>query len=208
MTWLILAAGMARRFGAAKLLAPVKLNTPAEGKAREVPLIEATIASFCATAWPVAIVIREDDIALQRALFGLDVQVLSVTSNGIGDSIAAGLQTLLSHSEAPIETVGIALADMPLLSSDLLSQLIEYAGPGAVVRPVHKASGKAGHPVVFGNSFFPQLMQCSGDSGAQAVVASAGSRLRLLPTSCEGCIVDVDTPADLQRAQGLLNLQR
>ncbi|WP_344803706.1 nucleotidyltransferase family protein [Allohahella marinimesophila] len=202
----MLAAGSARRFGAAKLLAPLAFRDTSEEGAKEITLIEVAIASLKGTPWPIFVAVREDDDALRALLAEQNVQVLPVSTRGMGDTIAAGLRALLTVSQGCPEAVGIALADMPLLTPCLHRELILHADGDGIVRPVHTPSGRVGHPVIFGRRYFAQLERCSGDSGAQSIVASVATSIHLVPTISEGCLVDIDTPTDLQRAQQLFTV--
>ena len=203
MNWLLMAAGSSRRFGSAKLLATLDTK-PVGTVPGHVTLIEAAVRNLRETDWPVRVVVREHDVELRRVLDDLQVETLPVTSSGLGDSIAAAVRVQRRQAAVTVEALGIALADMPFVPPDLLRQLIARVDHEHIVRPVHQPSGKPGHPVIFGRDFFARLEQCSGDRGAQGVVAAAGPALRLVPTSSEGCLIDVDTPVDLQRAQGML----
>ena len=202
----MLAAGSARRFGSPKLLAPLVADD--RGGAPST-VIASTLASLVSTGWPVNVVVREDDVVLQSLLVRLDVRLLPVTTlpittQGLGDSIAAGLRALMLASPAPVAYVGIALADMPLLSPALLRTLVEHAGHERIVRPFHTRHERPGHPVIFGSRFFPQLLQCSGDTGAQSVIASNIAAAQLVPTTDDGCLIDIDTPEDLDKARKLV----
>ena len=53
-----------------------------------------------------------------------------------------------------------------------------------------------GHPVLFDRSLFDELRKAPLDQGARAVVHAHADRIVNVPVEDEGCLVDVDTPAD------------
>ena len=68
---------------------------------------------------------------------------------------------------------------------------------GGVVRP--QIQGQWGHPVGFSAAWKDQLLQLTGDSGAQSVVRSAQAQNQLQPVVLQdwGALADTDTLADL-----------
>ena len=63
-----------------------------------------------------------------------------------------------------------------------------------VVRPA--VGVRHGHPVLFDRSLFDELRTAPLDQGARAVVHALADRIVNVPVEDEGCLVDVDTPAD------------
>jgi molybdenum cofactor cytidylyltransferase len=63
-----------------------------------------------------------------------------------------------------------------------------------VVRPV--VGPRHGHPVLFDRSVFDELRRAPLEEGAKAVVHAYAARVLDVPVADEGCLVDVDTPAD------------
>jgi molybdenum cofactor cytidylyltransferase len=113
-------------------------------------------------------------------------------SLGMASSIRAGLSAL----DPEVDAVLLMLADMPDLVSDDLSRLIAAFDPqeGREIIRATTASGKPGHPVLFGRRFFEALMRLKGDVGAKAVVAEATDFVVDVALPGERAITDLDTP--------------
>ena len=119
------------------------------------------------------------------------------TRPGMGDSIAAGVRA----------TVGapgwlVLPGDLPLVQPQTLRRLAEAPwGEGqGVMLPL--CQGQRGHPVRFARECGPALMALSGPQGAAAVLRGRG--LCEWPVDDLGCITDIDTVADLARAEAML----
>lgn len=118
-------------------------------------------------------------------------------ARGMGHTLACGAR---AAAGAGARRIVVALADMPWIRPGTIRALIAAAGAAeiaadAIVVPVH--DGHRGHPVVFGATHLPGLAACSGDRGAQALLAR--HPVIRLPVDDAGVIRDVDTPADLER---------
>ena len=111
-------------------------------------------------------------------------------------SICAGIRSLEN-----IETDGIILCpvDHPLVSAALVSDLVEqfYSNRKLIVLPTFK--GRRGHPAIFSNALFSELLAAPADKGARAVVwAHAGDVLEV-PTEEEGVILNINNPDMLRK---------
>lgn len=120
---------------------------------------------------------------------------------GMGDSIAAAVR---ATAEAPGWL--ILPADLPLIRPDTLRQVALADPAQAVVVPVYQgereSQGQRGHPVRFMAVCGPQLMQLHGPKGAASVMQTHS--VTEIAVSDIGCVTDIDTVADLRRAEGLL----
>ena len=117
---------------------------------------------------------------------------------GMGDSIAAGVRATPSANSWLILP-----ADLPLIASTTL-RAIAFAPPCAITVPV--VNGQRGHPVRFGAECAQELLILEGNQGAaQFIRAQAATNLvAFIELDDIGCITDIDTLADLQRAEALL----
>ena len=176
---LILAAGAGERFRAAGG-AQHKLQAPfvREGVTRTV--LEHVVATAQASGLPWHVVSAE-----ATALH---------SEQGMGTSIATGVA-------ATPEAGGwlVLPGDLPLIRSDTLQAVAQALREHAVVVPV--VQGQRGHPVGFGQDCRSALLALRGDEGARSVMAR--HRPFSVPLDDLGCILDVDTPELLARAQGL-----
>ena len=110
-------------------------------------------------------------------------------ASGMASSLRRGLDAC-----ATAEAVLIALGDQPGLTPDRVSQVVRAWQPGAsLVLPVH--DGRAGHPVLFGRSLWPELRALEGDVGAREVVKLHISNAIQVPLPP---LTDLDTEEDLR----------
>jgi molybdenum cofactor cytidylyltransferase len=183
---LVLAAGLSRRMGKAKLLLPL------DGQ----PLVRWSVESLTAHVDRVIVVTPPDDAALRQALSGLDVRyvVNPHPEAGQGTSIAAGAAALPADAEAVV----IALGDQPRVPSDLVPALLDtFRREGKpIATPVYR--GTQGTPVVFAASLFDELRAIEGDAGARALVRRDPSRVAVVALDIP-MPPDVDTPEDYAR---------
>jgi molybdenum cofactor cytidylyltransferase len=118
---------------------------------------------------------------------------------GMGDTIAAAVRAKL-HAPAWL----ILPADLPLVLPATLLAVAQAPGEHRVVRPVDR--GRHGHPVRFAHDCAPTLLKLQGDFGASTVVRQ--HTLWTVEVDDPGCVLDVDTVEDLQRAQQILVARR
>ena len=120
---------------------------------------------------------------------------------GMGDSIAAGVRATPSAS-----CWLILPADLPLITSETL-QAMAFAPPCAVAVPV--VNGQRGHPVRFGPECAHELLRFEGNSGAAHMIRAQAAIDSVVFVKLDdiGCITDVDTLDDLQRAEEMLELR-
>jgi molybdenum cofactor cytidylyltransferase len=113
-------------------------------------------------------------------------------------SIQAALRTL------PPGTDGILLCliDHPLISADLVHELIEqfYKSKKLIVLPVYE--GRRGHPVIFSSALYDELLRAPLETGARSVVWAHPDDIHELRTNEEGCVLNLNDPDTMQKALG------
>lgn len=185
---LLLAGGAASRFGSAKLLHPYRDSTLGAASARN--LIEGVGNALA--------IVREGDEAIATMLreAGCDVLVTARSRDGIGASIAAGV-------EASRDASGwiLALADMPRVSPEISRAVAAKIAGGARVAAPMLPSGERGHPVGFSPALLDELLALSGDQGARKVLERYRGVLSTVATADRGVLYDVDRPSDLSPPQ-------
>lgn len=190
---LVLAAGGSRRFGAHKLLVDLAGE----------PVIRRTAGAVCAVGFCETIIVTGPaHDAVRAALGGLPCKVVHAANwaAGMSASIRVGIGALQHKREG----LFLFLGDMPLVPSKLCAELSDLAkSSGFAARPLR--GDVPGHPVAFVSEAAADLMALSGDAGAGSLLRRASARIGYLPTADEGAILDVDTPADLARAERLWN---
>ena len=183
---MLLAAGGASRMGAEH-----KLLLEVDGK----PLLRRSVERLLASGIDELVVVLGARAAeIGATLDGAPVRIVENASwaEGMASSIRAGLQAVAPQADAAL----IALADMPEVDGALVDRLIAAFDPEegrAIVRPL-AASGRPGHPVLFGRRFFEALSALSGDQGAREVLREHAEFLVDLPTDTDAPEVDLDTP--------------
>lgn len=129
-----------------------------------------------------------------------------VSHPGMADSIACGVKAT-QQADGWL----ILPADLPLIQPSTLRQMAHalHAATQAptaceVVVPMYQQ--QRGHPVGFSKHCLQDLLQLTGDRGASSVVAKR-SCLQV-PIDDVGCVMDVDTPALLEKAAQMLQARR
>jgi molybdenum cofactor cytidylyltransferase len=179
----VLAAGLSRRMGAAKLAMDV------EG----VPMLARTLAAVRAAGLPLLVVTGGHEAAV-RAVAG---DVPMVHADGFEAGLAESLKAGLHAAPLDWDALLVVLGDMPFVAADTLRTLALELGRGApAVVPVH--AGERGNPAGFARAVWPALMTLDGDRGARGVL----DRLGVVAVSVEdpGVLRDLDRPEDLKSA--------
>jgi molybdenum cofactor cytidylyltransferase len=116
---------------------------------------------------------------------------------GMGDSIAAAVR---ATSDAPGWM--ILPADLALISSQTLQKIAAAQTDADVLFPVYE--GQRGHPVRFGRACRDALQRLHGPGGASAVATAFPQAT--LDVNDAGCVLDIDTVGDLQKALAYLQV--
>jgi molybdenum cofactor cytidylyltransferase len=184
---ILLAAGLSRRMGRAKLLLPL------DGR----PVVRhAAEGLLAAGVEPLSAVVGPDGEAVAAALADLRVQIVvnPHPEAGQASSLVAGIAALPPGTEAVV----VALGDQPFVPADVIRELI-YAlrGSDKVIAAPRYRDG-LGNPVLFRAAVFPELLALGGDRGARAVVERDEARVALVEVD-RSMPEDVDTPDDYAR---------
>lgn len=194
---IILAAGQASRFRAAAGEAgpATKLVAQLDGKPLVRHVAEAALASRAA---PIIVVTGHAEEAVRAALAGLP---LTFTQNdAYASGLASSLQQGLSCVPQDCEGALVLLGDMPLISPEIIEQLIaafERNPSTKAVAPVR--DGQRGNPVLLSQALFPAVAALSGDVGARALLAAAQGEIVEVAVASRAVTFDVDTPDALSR---------
>lgn len=187
----VMAAGFSTRFGRedkrkATLPGGSTLLRASVVRAREV--------------FPVCRVVLQNDDDPRDFGLPVDTRVIHArgAAGGLGCSLADAFREISTDpSLATIEAAAVFLGDMPSIQRSTLNILLQSAKRSQIVRPC--CEGRAGHPVVFGRQFWPELTKLQGDAGAQAVIRRNESCYCKVAVKDSGISVDIDTPIDLLR---------
>ncbi len=187
---IVLAAGMSRRFGANKLLAPL------HGKPLIRTVVEAALASRLARLF---VVLGHESDRVRGAIGGLaDDERLEIVINadyadGQSSSVRAGLRAATVDFTAAMFLMG----DQPWLDRQIIDALIHafQASEKDICYPSHQ--GKRRNPVIFGARFFPQILALTGDVGARALIEANPGAACIVDYAQAAPFRDVDRAADL-----------
>lgn len=130
---------------------------------------------------------------------GLPLHVEDAGHAGMGDSIAAAVRA------TPDAGGWLVLpGDLPLVRPESLRAVAAALSQASVVLPFHR--GTRGHPVGFAREHGAALQALTGPEGAAVIVRSA--KPLKLELEDEGIVTDIDTVADLARAEAVLRQRR
>jgi molybdenum cofactor cytidylyltransferase len=185
---MILAAGRSSRMGPRnKLLEPIG----GEPMVRRVAAI-----AIGSGAEPIVVVTGYEAASVGAALQGLGVTVIlnSYYADGLSTSLRAGLSALPPGIDGAL----ILLGDMPEVEASVLSALMtSFTGESAICVPMRH--GRKGNPVLWGNRYFPEMMELTGDFGAKPLMARHEAQIIEVEVATDSIFHDVDAPEDLAR---------
>ena len=186
----VLAAGLSRRMGQAKLLLPI------EGR----PVVRHVVERLLAAGLdPLIVVTGREDRAIRAALGDLDV-IVAVNPHpeaGQAGSVKVGIAAVPADAPAAL----VALGDQPFVPGEVIVALLEarVRAGRAIVAPRYREG--RGNPVLFSREVFAELVEISGDQGARAVLERDPSRVTLVD-------VDLHMPQDLDTPEDYAKLRR
>lgn len=188
---LVLAAGASRRFGSAKLLAPLNGQSLL---AHSLATAEAVLPGRVS----VVLGAHGDELAGHTG----SARVISNPDweEGLSTSIVAGVTTFGED----VDHVLLLLADQVALSAGHLGTLLEHhwqRSHSAIT--CARYNGVLGIPAVFSRHWFPTLLNLSGDQGARDLLRSDWAHVSAV--DIPEAAIDIDRAEDLQNLSS--NLQ-
>ena len=187
------AAGHSRRMGRPKLLLPYR-GTTVLGNLLGT-LADPQIAARC-------VVVRADDDPLRIEAESHDGWVVSpaVDPPDMRASVEFALQEIARRFD-PQDDDGWMLipADHPLLSSELLTELLTVWQRDQPDILVPSVDGRRGHPVIFRWRLVQALSEMPADRGLNWLLERFADRVREWPCQSPEVTQDLDTPEDYAR---------
>jgi len=112
---------------------------------------------------------------------------------GMSSSLKCGMMEI--RDEFP--SVMIILGDHPFLDTKTINILLDRfkSSDKAICVPVYK--GKRGLPVCFGNRFYADIMNITGDIGARHIIQKNPEQVLTVEVDNPDCLFDVDNDDDL-----------
>ncbi|HYR71742.1 MAG TPA: nucleotidyltransferase family protein [Candidatus Acidoferrum sp.] len=188
----VLAAGLSRRMGQAKLLMPVG------GRAIVRYVVESVLAGGVDLVW---VVTGPDVEPIEAALAGLEAQIAvnPAPEEGQASSLRAGIAAL----PASVDAVLIALGDQPSLAPSIIPALLaaRRTSPKLIVAPRYRDG--QGNPVLFKREIFPELLRLTGDQGARPIIQKEPARVEWVDLDLP-MPPDVDTLDDYEKIRASL----
>jgi molybdenum cofactor cytidylyltransferase len=184
----ILAAGTSSRMGSPKQLLDYK------GKNLLRHAVDTALETECASVF---VVLGANSELLRKELKDKPVTVLENANwqEGMASSIRCGLEYITSTILRP-DSIIFMVCDQPYVSSALLLSLIEKKRETKMPIVASSYENKFGTPALFHRSFFPMLMELSGDKGARKLIADNMDKVATV--SFPKGITDIDTKEDYE----------
>jgi len=146
----------------------------------------------------VVVVVGEQAGELRKALKKESVELVENADweAGQSSSVRAGIESISESTEAMV----FLLADMPFVSSELVSALVQRYRQTLAPLVATWAGGRRANPVLFDRETFPDLLKLKGDQGGRAIFRRFE---REFVEWDDTVLLDVDTPEDLERLREL-----
>ena len=188
----VLAAGLSRRMGQAKLLMKVG------GRAIIRYAVESVLAGGVDSVW---VVTGPDVEPIEAALAGIEVQIAVNPAPEEGQ--AGSVRTGIAAMPASVDAALIALGDQPSLAPSIIPALLaaRRTSPKLIVAPRYRDG--QGNPVVFKREIFPELLRLTGDQGARLIIQKEPARVEWVDLDLP-MPPDVDTPDDYEKIRANL----
>ena len=181
----VLSAGESSRMGRPKALLPIDGQT----------FIERIVAALKQTkVGKIIVILGHNARELQSKISHLPVEILINTDYKLGQ--LSSLQLAVRYLQPDLDCDGmlVHLIDHPYLAPALVEEMIRrfYETKKRIIVP--KFHGKRGHPVIFSNALFDEILSAPMEEGAKAVVNAHRAETLEIETEEEGIAVDIDTP--------------
>ena len=182
---IILAAGQASRFGSPKQLLKLNQQTLVERS------ISIAIASSCE---PIIVVTGAYHSEISRLPLPTEVTLVhnSNWADGMGRSIACGVEKLKNSSSSLPDAILIMLADQPGINTETIQRLKSTIQDQENSIVLCQNSQSKGPPALFSISHLNSLYELKHDEGAKSIIASHPKETTFIPAP--ESIWDIDTP--------------
>ncbi len=143
----------------------------------------------------VTVLIRPGQPALKRAVAGLPVRLMTVTEafEGMGGSIRAGTRAHLRH-----KCFLMVLADLVEIEATDMRDVIAARSTehGPWVWRGATEDGKPGHPILFEQAIYADLLNLRGEDGGKSLMERHADKVHLVPLPDQRARRDLDTPEE------------
>ena len=185
----VLAAGRSRRMAPHNKL----LITDRTGKPMIARVIDNVLSS---KARPILVVTGHQPKEIEHVLGGRPIRFAHAEdyADGLSASLKAGIAAVPPEAAAAI----VCLGDMPLVTGRMIDRLLEAYRPEQgqrIVLPTFR--GKQGNPMIWDRSFFAEIMQIGGDSGARFLIGKHRDLVVEVEMADDAVLRDFDTAESL-----------
>lgn len=190
----VMASGIARRYGQQKLLEKIGDTT----------LIESTLASLASTYLELVVVTPWPEVA--RLCASLGVRHVAPEGPLQSDTVRAGVAAL-GHRAGYL----FAQGDQPAVNPQSIQALIDTFCKNPQLPARLAYDGKPSAPICFPGWMEGELASLTGDVGGSALLRQNPMLARhtaLVEAMCASEVLDVDTPADLAQLTQMLEEQQ
>jgi molybdenum cofactor cytidylyltransferase len=152
---------------------------------------------------------RQPKIGVRRVVLGAHAEPIAKAIDLAADEIVinenweqgqlSSIQAALRSLPPGTDGIILCLIDHPLISADLVANLITlfYSSHASIVLPVFE--GKRGHPVLFSAKLYSELLEAPMETGARAVVWANTKNIHEYTTTEQGCVLNLNDPATFAR---------
>ncbi len=184
---IVLAAGGSVRMGRNKLLFPLS---------GETVLRRAVRRAMAAGFEPVVVVLGHEAVQAQGELDGLACRTVVNPDweHGITRSLRTGLAALPAETTAAV----VMLADMPLVTTEMLRRLVERWRDGTAPLVISDYEGVNAPPMLYGRPLFPELLAMEGEGCGKQVVRRHREEAAVIAWP-GAALADLDVPEDYER---------
>jgi molybdenum cofactor cytidylyltransferase len=187
----ILAAGDSSRMGYPKALLPLGDDTFLTRILKTLAPIELPAA---------CLVLGMHDSLVRSLLINYNVRVLTNPDPGRGP--VSSIRLALENLDPGCRGCLIWPVDQPLVSAELVRDLIRLFENCTAPLVLPSCGGKAGHPAIFGRGMMDELLALPPDASPKIIVARHKNEAAWLATEETGTVEDIDTPHDYFRLTG------
>jgi molybdenum cofactor cytidylyltransferase len=143
----------------------------------------------------ITVILGHDADAVAAALDGIEARLVFNPDYRKGQSTS--LLTALNHLDASTSDLMVFLGDMPLVDTAAVDRLIEAHTnaenrPSCITLPV--VDGQRGNPVIWGESFFAEIADIKGDTGARPLFEVYQTAINAVPFDGPELLFDANTP--------------
>lgn len=187
--WILLAAGLSRRFGENKLLYPVK------GKKLYRYSLERMEA--LAEKRQERLVVVTSHEAIQKELAGTKAEVVWNPKAETG--IASSIHCAIRHLGMAEDTAYLfSVADQPFLRQEDLGAFMEGFLCSGKAMGCMAHQGVWGNPAVFSGKYVQQLLSLEGEQGGKRILLASPEQVFVFDCAEEKAFHDIDEKKDLR----------